>query len=305
MVSRNNSRAFRNGFTLVELLVVISITCLIIGFAIPALQGARESAQRLACTNNLKQIGIALYQHHDSHNVLPSNGGWDGTQTIASLAGPAFTPSTTDLDIVGSPTFKWGVGVPSRTPIDQTGSWAYSILPYLEQQSAYQSQAWSTAVRTLICPSRRLATSEKVTLSDEHGLYEGGEWKWGRTDYAGNNLIIGPRKKCVHISEIRDGTSNTILIGEKASDPSIRATGGWYYDEPYFLGGSAGTTRGGFQVLKDMNGVDFKSNWGSAHANVALFLFADGSVHPIKYGISWMNMLHQLTPKGGEPTISP
>jgi prepilin-type N-terminal cleavage/methylation domain-containing protein len=128
----------RRGFTMIELLVAVSIISILAGLALPAVQRARESAQRLGCTVNLKQVGLALQQHHESYLVFPSNGGWDGSQAVKSLAGQDFIPTTTDLEISGGPTFKWGVGDPSRTPVDQTGSWAYSILPYLEQQPAYQ-----------------------------------------------------------------------------------------------------------------------------------------------------------------------
>jgi prepilin-type processing-associated H-X9-DG protein len=87
-------------------------------------------------------------------------------------------------------------------------------------------------------------------------------------------------------------------------NPKDYATGTWYWDEPYFLGGSGGTKRWGLNVLRDDSkmGVAFRYNWGSAHPSSALFLFADGSVQPLQHGTSPIVVSALLTPNGGEPT---
>ncbi len=117
----------RTGFTLIELLVVIAIIAILIGLLLPAVQQAREAASRSTCTNNLKQIGLAIHNYHDAKNDLP----------------------------------------PSRLGVGGYASWCVLILPYLEQASLYNqwdltqtyylqtAGARSTGLAVFSCPSRR------------------------------------------------------------------------------------------------------------------------------------------------------
>jgi prepilin-type N-terminal cleavage/methylation domain-containing protein len=99
------NRTSRTGFTLVELLVVIAIISILIGLLMPAVQSARESANRIKCANNLKQIGLAIHLYHDQANRLP----------------------------------------PSRRTMKESPSWAWLILPQLEQENLYKQwpAGWS------------------------------------------------------------------------------------------------------------------------------------------------------------------
>lgn len=305
-LSRIVHRSKRSAFTLVELLVVIAILGVLIALLIPAVQKVREAANRTSCKNNLKQIGLACHNHHDVYKVFPSNGGWDGKQTITAIDG-TLTPVYTDDTATGI-RFYWGVGDPKRSPRDQTGSWAFAILPYIEQLNMWQTDTWTKAVNLFICPSRR-EPQALPPQDDEFGRYQGGGWPWGKTDYAANAYVIADRPKCMKMASIIDGTSHTILVGEKAMSPANYDSGTWYWDEPFFLGGSGGTKRGfgfsgdeGFQIVRDSTGMDFgyRYNWGSAHAGAANFLFADGSVRPVLYETTPSTVKSLLTPNGGE-----
>src|SRR5882762_3042492 len=104
MVSRRHRL---RGFTLVELLVVIAIIGILVALLLPAIQAARESARRSQCMNNLKQLGIASHQFHDTYKFLPS-AGWSD----------------------------WWVGCPDvGMGKNQPGSWAYQLLNFIEESA--------------------------------------------------------------------------------------------------------------------------------------------------------------------------
>jgi prepilin-type N-terminal cleavage/methylation domain-containing protein len=293
----NSSQYRRNGFTLIELLVVIGVLGLLMGLLMPAVQKTREAASRISCANNLKQIGLALQNHHDTYQMFPSNGGWDKKQSILAVDGNPTVPYTWWNTQPAA--FYWGVGEPLRSPRTQTGSWAYAILPFIEQENIYRNRAWTESLKIYFCPSRR-SPEAQFAVNDQYGQYNGGGWAWGKIDYAANGFLIPNRPRTRTFAAITDGTSHTILVGEKAMDPSDYATGTWFWDEPYFIGGSGGTQRSGSLLLPDARGNFFANNWGSAHSAGPQFAFADGSVHIVPYATSSNVAKALLTPDGGE-----
>ena len=137
-------------------------------------------------------------------------------------------------------------------------------------------------------------------LIDEYGSYTTGGWPWGKIDYAANALVVPNRPNNVRIAEITDGTSHTLLVGEKSVDPKNYLSGTWAFDEPFFTGGSAGTARFDTKVLQDMPGVNFQNMWGSAHPGGCGFLFADGHVGSVPFTIDRAVVQAILSPKGRE-----
>jgi prepilin-type N-terminal cleavage/methylation domain-containing protein len=175
MLAKNRVKAF----TLVELLVVIAIIGVLVALLLPAVQAAREAARRAQCSNQLRQIALAWQLHHDANGFFPS-AGWG---------------------------FRW-IGDPDRGfGKSQSGSWAYSILPYMEAGNVHQLGAGltgtakrdaltklaETPVETFYCPSRRPAAA--YSNPDEAGgpnlnYNVGNPSTLARMDYAAN---LGPR----------------------------------------------------------------------------------------------------------------
>ncbi|QDU31892.1 Type II secretion system protein G precursor [Anatilimnocola aggregata] len=285
------------GFTLVELLVVIAIIGVLVALLLPAVQAARESARRTQCNNHLKQIGLAFHNHADTHGYFPSNGwGWS---------------------YVGDPDGGFAE--------NQPGGWAYNILPFIEQNALHDlglgpagmakldalARMVETPVKFFHCPSRRPArpyvidsTHQPVNSSP---ITAGAKVDYGvncgdgsiNQDGGGSSGVaahdpnvwtgISFRKSKVRMSQVLDGTSNTLMVGEKYLNPVFYTTGTDQADnENLYVGlnndNSRSTNAGFFPPLQDRKGLSNYS-FGSAHASGFNAVMCDGSVRLIQYTI--------------------
>ncbi len=298
------------GFTLVELLVVISIIGVLVGLLLPAVQAAREAARRMECANNLKQLGLGVINFESAHRKLPG-GGWG--KRWAGLPDQ-------------------GVG---RT---QPGGWIYQTLPFIEQAAlhdlggldisdhAANTQRLSTPLPVLYCPSRRSAERFANSRAWTPQYYAPTPMV-ARNDYAANGGSVyvryssGPESLrgaltydwesmrdntglCFQRSEVRfgdvtDGLTNTYLVGEKQLQRSEYQSGeDWGDNESAFSGddrdmirytGKPGEER--FRPIPDATPLppshDSRGGmvFGSAHSSGFQVVMADGSVHSIDYSI--------------------
>jgi prepilin-type N-terminal cleavage/methylation domain-containing protein len=317
----------RRGFTLIELLVVIAIIAVLVGLLLPAVQKIRETAARMSCQNNLKQIGLGLTQHHTQFGVFPSNGYFPVTTPP--------TPVQYSTQMPGLPPSPWGIGDPNKSPAAQTGPWSYSLLPFIEQTNSHDQigsaltaqAAVANVVKIYLCPGRGRDGAQACPVPTDPGpVYPGWNYQvglpgvppsllnpWGKCDYAANGYIaltppnglpFASNSKLISVTDIGDGASNTVLVGEKSLDTDAYNIGGWANDEPYVLGGTSSLSRTGIFLLQDRSGLQLNAltNWGSAHAGVGQFVYADGSVHTLSTSISGV-VLHALLTINGKEVL--
>ena len=173
---------------------------------------------------------------------------------------------------------------------------------------AEHQRQWDAAVPVFVCPARRIAGATPVVADDAYGRYQSGGWTWGgRTDYAVNLVAFANRPTCYSAAKFTDGLSNTVFAGEKAYDVAAQGPS-WYWDEPVFLGGSKGTSRGAIGLVRDAPGTSngtFRENWGSAHPAGVQFLYGDGGVHLVGFDADPSLLAALLTPDGGEAVSPP
>jgi prepilin-type N-terminal cleavage/methylation domain-containing protein len=266
----------RAGFTLIELLVVIAIMGVLVGMLLPAVQKVREAANRLQCQNNLKQIGLAFLQHHDTYHSFPT-GGWYWYSV---------------------PTYVAGNGPPATGARQQAG-WAFQILPFLEADNVWngggartdldrQVATISTTIPVYFCPSRR--PPQTVTFSDPLVL-SGLAVTHGLCDYGGSNREgtgVVRRFSPTRLAEITDGTSNTMMVGEKRLNLVYLGQPQPDDDVGYACGWDENIIRSTSHRPKpDSNDPDSasKKRFGSSHTGGFSVVLADGSVHFLSYTI--------------------
>ena len=300
------------GFTLVELLVVIAIIGVLVALLLPAVQAARESSRRSKCMNSLRQFGLAFHNHNDTLNIFP-----DGGENWSVVAYPRSMVQ----------------GKPATAP-NQNWGWGYQILPFIEQTNVY-NEADDNTVRGAVlpiyfCASRRKGMAIVVgpTVPPVPA---------GMIDYVGNagteeflppvqsqvvngigvdipGAAVGNgtdgvvvrrnggfpnRSQPLRLSMVSDGTSNTLLIGEKRLRPENLGRAQSHDDQGFTCGWDRDIACwGNVPPDIDRRGQDGFYQFGSAHPSGFNAVFCDGSVRVIRYNIQSNNTPTNSAPLG-------
>ncbi|MCA8982633.1 MAG: DUF1559 domain-containing protein [Planctomycetaceae bacterium] len=314
----------RRGFTLIELLVVIAIIAILVALLLPAVQQAREAARRSSCKNNLKQLGLALHNYHDTYNVFPP-GYVNQFDTVPTDGG---TYSTA----VGAERSAWG--------------WGAYILPNMEQSALFDTlqvgniriknaitaggpqdrlAAMTNPIATYRCPSdtapdvntskvlqdstgtgRNLATSNYIAVNSSRRWHtSAGAWVTGPGEAQLNQWGGGPdatrspngmfwRNSKVRMRDITDGTSNTLMVGERAWEVAnpvgtpFACRAGVVFGEQ-ITNEQSEVHRGLGATSSPLNYANGNCNKGfsSQHKGGVQFVLADGSVRFLSENINF------------------
>jgi prepilin-type N-terminal cleavage/methylation domain-containing protein/prepilin-type processing-associated H-X9-DG protein len=312
------------GFTLIELLVVIAIIGVLVGLLLPAVQQAREAANRSACGNNMKQLALAMLNHENALQRLPQNYGRSKADAAAATA------------------IQWNTSNTGR-------SWITACLPYMEELTVYDAipadgqpmtssiDAYAAKLKNLLCPSdggARRGTRNGIsnlgnhpTAGKEWGITSykavaGGNWAWG--DHTGilqpggrwpndangmerGNGVINrngnnENGNVTILQDILDGTSKTFAIGETVPQ--------WCSHTSWFFFNHATATCGvPLNYRIDQGNAYLVSQWGdwprnysffSRHPGGGQFAMVDGSTKLIMDSINIDTYRQLATISGGE-----
>jgi prepilin-type N-terminal cleavage/methylation domain-containing protein len=286
------SRHRCRGFTLIELLVVIAIIAVLIGLLLPAVQKVRAAAACIQCRNNLKQIGLALHQHHLDKGYFPAPRGTQPNQFNAPHG------------------------------------WMCEVLPYLEQEGLYR-QALQATTLTQFHTSTNVFVKVFRCPADGRSLPQGGQapgassgltWYLGVTGSEGRfpATLVDPTHYGIfpangtgtRIPEVLDGMSYTVMVGERPPSPGFNY-GLWGYTDQDTLLGTQDFITHTFNPLCPVgvygpgsltNDCDISHFW-SLHSMGAHWLYGDGSVRFLPYSAAALTF-PLATRAGGEVVSS-
>ncbi len=331
------TRPRRRGFTLIELLVVIAIIAVLIGLLLPAVQKVREAANRLSCTNNLKQIALATMNFESTNRRFPSAVNlqidpYYGQAMVAKFGPPP------------DPTQSFSLPEALMTFIEQDNLQKNLILNQLNQygimaDSQYvncvgSSSAGAQVIKILVCPSDQLPSPPVTIYTDDSG----NQFYFGMSSYGGNAGLRGVYwqyatqdgmfclNSKVRIADVTDGTSNTLFYGERYhydpvfdalqaanGGPLITTYGGWAWANPYAMEDHTLSAYspinymippGTPQMTYDLSDARLNA-FGSGHPGGANFAYVDGSVHFLSASTPQLVLQALATRAGGEVVTEP
>jgi prepilin-type N-terminal cleavage/methylation domain-containing protein/prepilin-type processing-associated H-X9-DG protein len=306
-------RGRSRGFTLIELLVVIAIIAILIGLLLPAVQKVRAAAARAQCSNNLKQLGLAVHNFQGTYSVLPP---CEGVGRSSGLTNP------------DAPNY--------FAPDGTTGTTFFYLLPYLEQNNLYtlaggnsmtNAAVYGTIVKTFICPS----DPSQQTPSGGCGAMKGVNIQrdnFASCCYAANAMVFEERGTSSIEAQVQDGTANTVAFAEryKNCSPSTGGctlpawawntivNGGDAWSSPTFGAQNDGNIQRmnmGGALYTYNNSVAFQAgpspaqcNWyvtQGGHTGSMQIAMCDGSVRGVSTGVSLVTWTRACTPNDGLP----
>lgn len=311
-MSHNHISRRRIAFTLIELLVVIAIIGVLAALLLPAVQSTREAAHRISCSNNLKQIGLAMLEHHDAYGMFPPG-----------RVDAPFTVPQGHVVEGGHGTFPFLLAFLEQQPLAEMYQWEK------RSQGPENQPVATTQLEALQCPSaesNRWVTDVEDpanfsyggmgACSDYGGIrdVDSNLAKLGLADQVRNYDGVLTKQHLTPLAEITDGASQTILVTEHAGRPKLwragrsvpgeyAVTAAWVAATITFGQGSSpdGITKPGPCAINCTNEREVYS-FHPAGANA---VFVDGAVHFLHANIEMRVFARLATKAGGEVAIIP
>jgi prepilin-type N-terminal cleavage/methylation domain-containing protein len=296
------------GFTLIELLVVIAIIAILIGLLLPAVQKVREAAARMSCTNNVKQLGLAVANFENTYGKMPP--AWWWPKNLNKYSATYYLP--------GGYPYADAAGNVTGT----TGSLQFFLLPFLEQNNLYlqangnANNVRKVVVKTFICPSDGTSWPNVPQYTNMNGN--------AMCSYLGNVWVFNPLAPGTMVTAMPDGTSNTVTWAEAIFNCSAVGTArgrAWTFTQPQTSGGEKVCPMFGCGTSGIGNCVDYNQGnsafqidpsgskcvsheLSTAHIGGMVVGIGDGSVRIVTAGVSERTWEWACYPNDGHPLPS-